>query len=972
MSVFARRFLLLSPLPVSPNLPSIEERYQALTRSIDQGFCIIEMLWDEKGSPTDYRFLEGNALFETQTGLQDAIGRTARELVPGLEPEWFAAYAAVARTGQAVHFTQGSEEMGRWFDVHAFPLGDAAISRVGILFRDVTRRRQIDEEVARLSAESRARLSELETLLEVIPVGIGIALDPECREIRVNPAFARVLGLSPAANASKTAPLEERPSGFRVIDDRGCEIPGEELPMQVAAREGREVSDHEVNVVHENGRKVRLLEYAAPLYDERGIPRGSVGVFVDITERRREEEQQRFLVQLDDAVRALSNPEEIVATAARLLGEHLQVNRCAYADVEDDQDTFNLTGDYNRDVPSIVGRYAFSDFGEEAVRLMRADEAYIVEDIETHQPPPRDLAAYRATLIRAVICVPLHKGGRVVAAMAVHQKTPRGWTENDVRLALAVANRCWEALQRAKVTRILETSEERFRTLADNIAQLAWMADATGDIFWYNQRWFDYTGSTLAEMRGWGWEKVHHAEHVTRVVEKWSRHLAAGREWEDTFPLRGANGEYRWFLSRAFPIRDEHGKVLRWFGTNTDITEQRAGAEALADAKEQAEAASRAKDDFLAVLSHELRTPLTPVLLSAAALEEDERLPEEARSELTMIRRNIELEARLIEDLLDLTRIARGKLTLRLEECDAHSLIEFAVQIVRESVARKELNLVMQLGASRSSLSCDTARLQQVIWNMLSNAVKYTPAGGSITVRTTDRDERIVIEVSDTGLGIDPAAQELIFLPFEQAGLANNHAFGGLGLGLSITKAIVEMHVGQISVHSAGGGKGTTFRVELPTIATRRDSDQSTPLFPHRSGVRQADATPLRLLIVEDHEATLSVLTRLLVRAGHSVMSASSVTTALEAARGATFDLVLSDIGLPDGSGLTLMQELRDRYGLRGIALTGYGQEEDQRRSHEAGFVAHLTKPIEIDQLRQALAEFATHRSGHADDSQLS
>jgi PAS domain S-box-containing protein len=667
-------------------------------------------------------------------------------------------------------------------------------------------------------------------------------------------------------------------------------------------------------------------------------------------------------VQLDDAVRPLSNPEEIVATAARLLGEHLQVNRCAYADVEDDQDTFNLTGDYNRDVPSIVGRYTFTDFGDEVLRLMRADEAYVVEDIETHQPAPRDLAPYRATMIRAVICVPLHKGGRLVAAMAVHQKTPRRWTTDDVRLALTVANRCWEALERAKVTRILETSEERFRTLADNIAQLAWMADATGDIFWYNQRWFDFTGSTLEEMRGWGWEKVHHAEHVTRVVEKWSRHLAAGREWEDTFPLRGADGEYRWFLSRAFPIRDEHGKVLRWFGTNTDVTEQRAAAEALAHAKEQAEAASRAKDDFLAVLSHELRTPLTPVLLSAAALQEDERLPEDVRSELTMMRRNIELEARLIEDLLDLTRIARGKLTLRLEECDAHSLIEFAAQIVRESVAQKELVLTLELGARRSSLNCDTARIQQVIWNMLSNAVKYTPAGGSITVRTSNEDDLIIVEVSDTGLGIDAAAQQLIFLPFEQAGLANNHAFGGLGLGLSITKAIVEMHAGRISVHSAGAGKGTTFRVELPTLPTPASSSGSAPVTSQASGVRESDPAPMRLLIVEDHEATLSVLTRLLVRAGHSVMSASSVATALESARGATFDLVLSDIGLPDGSGLTLMQELRDKYGLRGIALTGYGQEEDQRRSREAGFIAHLTKPIEIEQLHQALAAFATDR----------
>jgi CheY-like chemotaxis protein/anti-sigma regulatory factor (Ser/Thr protein kinase) len=348
------------------------------------------------------------------------------------------------------------------------------------------------------------------------------------------------------------------------------------------------------------------------------------------------------------------------------------------------------------------------------------------------------------------------------------------------------------------------------------------------------------------------------------------------------------------------------------------------------------------------------------VLLTAAALQEDERLPEDVRSQLTMMRRNIELEARLIEDLLDLTRISRGKLILRSENCDAHSLIQFAVEIVRESVVQKELTLDLQLSAHRSALQCDTARIQQVIWNLLSNAVKYTPRGGAITVRTSDEGGRIAIEVSDTGLGIEPAAQELIFLPFEQAGLANNHAFGGLGLGLSITKAIVEMHAGHISVQSAGAGRGTTFRVELPTVSAPTLADQTPPAILNGSGVHPADAPPLRLLLVEDHAATLGVLTKLLVRAGHSVSTASTAAAALEAARNTTFDLVLSDIGLPDASGLSLMEELRARYGLRGIALTGYGQEEDQRRSREAGFVAHLTKPIDIEQLRRALAAFTS------------
>jgi PAS domain S-box-containing protein len=318
--------------------------------------------------------------------------------------------------------------------------------------------------------------------------------------------------------------------------------------------------------------------------------------------------------------------------------------------------------------------------------------------------------------------------------MAVHQNEPRRWTGAEVSLILEVANRCWEALERARVTRVLEESEERFRTLADNIAQLAWMAEASGWIFWYNRRWFEYTGTTLEQMQGWGWSRVHHPEHIQRVMEKWNARLAAGEGWEDTFPLRRMDGEYRWFLSRAVPIRDAQGKVLRWFGTNTDVTEQRAAAEALARAKDEAEAANRAKDDFLATLSHELRTPLTPVLLSAAAMQEDEQLPVDARAQLAMMRRNIELEARLIDDLLDLTRISRGKLTVRMQQCEVHALMQLALEIVRTEAEAKGLVLRLQLKATLTRFDGDPARIQQVFWNLLKNAVKFTAPGGTITI----------------------------------------------------------------------------------------------------------------------------------------------------------------------------------------------------------------------------------------------
>lgn len=509
--------------------------------------------------------------------------------------------------------------------------------------------------------------------------------------------------------------------------------------------------------------------------------------------------------------------------------------------------------------------------------------------------------------------------------------------------------------ERKAAEQALSDSEQRFRGLADNMSQLAWMTDETGSVVWYNQRWFDYTGSTLADMIGWDWQRVVHPEHVKRVMEKIRDCFDRGVEWEDLFPLRSAAGDYRWFLSRALPIRDPAGKVQRWFGTNTDVTEQRALAEQLERAKLQAEDASRAKDRFLAALSHELRTPLTPALLAATALRKDERLPESARTDLAMIERNIGLESRLIDDLLDLTRITNGKLALRAERCDVHSLLWHAVEIVRGEAEQKGVRIEVQTRAALAGLTGDPARLQQVFWNLLKNAVKFTPAGGSVlaSTRNTDGGTRWVLEIRDSGMGFEPAMAEQLFKPFEQGAYSDSHQFGGLGLGLAIAKAVAELHGGMVYAKSPGLQQGATFTVDLPGATEQPTGIQAVPPS-NVTGPTKA----MRLLLVEDHEATLGVLTRLLTRSGHAVVSANSVATGLQAFHANEIDAVVSDLGLPDGSGFELMASLRKvKPGIRGIALSGYGTEEDIARSREAGFSRHLVKPVDFEQLRQGLAE---------------
>jgi len=414
--------------------------------------------------------------------------------------------------------------------------------------------------------------------------------------------------------------------------------------------------------------------------------------------------------------------------------------------------------------------------------------------------------------------------------------------------------------------------------------------------------------------------------------------------------VQGSDAMERWFDVYAFPLgAQEKSHVGILFH---DISEQRRTEAALKAAKSQAEAASRAKDDFLAALSHELRTPLTPVLMAVDDLCEDTSFSPEVQETLGMIRRNVAMEARLIDDLLDLTRVASGKMALRLQDCEAHSLIGLAIDIIRDEAQTKGVQLKLELQATRTQLRGDPARIQQVFWNLLKNAVKFTPAGGCISIRSYDRGDDLFVAFHDNGVGIAPESLEHIFNPFEQAGLVNNHRFGGLGLGLSIARAIMEMHGGSLTAESAGLGQGAAFHfalaATLPPVGVRKSGHV-------QKAAKGLVTAPLRILLVEDHEPTLTVLSRLLIRDGHTVTSAGTVAGARSLASTHVFDTVISDIGLPDGTGLELMEHLHSQHGLRGIALSGYGMEEDLKRSREVGFITHLVKPVDFRQLRHAL-----------------
>ena len=450
-------------------------------------------------------------------------------------------------------------------------------------------------------------------------------------------------------------------------------------------------------------------------------------------------------------------------------------------------------------------------------------------------------------------------------------------------------------------------------------------------------------------------------------------HLDALRGIASTFETHWRE---RAFQSHVEPLRNPEGETIGVVGVALEITERKKAERQMESAKVTAETATRAKDRFLAMLSHELRTPLTPALAAASVLQSDPRLPVEARFDLEMIRRNIELEVRLIDDLLDLTRISKGKIEFRFETEDVHQLLQGAIDICRDDVAAKGLGLRTEFHATRHYVGGDGARLRQVFWNLLKNSVKFTPSGGQVTVRTIDGpDGRLAVEFADTGVGIDAAALPQVFDAFEQGGTEVTRSFGGLGLGLAISKALIEAHRGKVEAHSAGRFQGATFRVELPTVAAPAGvapppppppppPRQQQPAVEVQRAVANTElahpARRLEILLVEDHHDTARVLKRLLDGSGHHVRTADTVRAALAAAAAEPFDVVVSDLGLPDGTGFELMRQLVRQYHAKGIALSGFGTDQDVQRSREAGFECHLTKPVDFRRLAEAIEQVAS------------
>jgi PAS domain S-box-containing protein len=463
----------------------------------------------------------------------------------------------------------------------------------------------------------------------------------------------------------------------------------------------------------------------------------------------------------------------------------------------------------------------------------------------------------------------------------------------------------------------------------------------------WGRTWDEAIGRNCLEL---GYEAWHAAMHDREIEQA----VATKQPVRGEVPFIGTAGR-RIYDYIFVPVIGADGSVEAVAGTTRDVTDRKAAEEQLAAAKAAADAGSKAKDDFLAALSHELRTPLNPVLLVAVEGERNPDLPPSVRADFAAIRRNVELEARLIDDLLDLTRISHGKLRLERQVLDAHELLHACVGFVQPEIEAQGLRLTVALGAAEHWVEADPVRLQQVFWNVLRNAVKFSLSGGDVALRTANRDGRLQVEITDTGVGIAPVDLPKIFDAFQQG--TQGDLFGGLGLGLAITRALVEQHGGCITAESPGRGLGTTFRLEFPLA--NRPFSRATTNGEGTGGSEPVKQVARRILLVEDHVDTRETMARLLVRRGHQVSPAGTLRAARALAASCEFDVVISDLGLPDGEGTELLAAFANaaRKPLS-IAMTGFGMEDDIQRTLAAGFAAHLTKPINMADLDRVLCKY--------------
>ncbi|MBS1795400.1 MAG: PAS domain S-box protein [Acidobacteria bacterium] len=1172
-----------------------EDRYRTLFTSVDEGFCIFEMLFDADGRPSDYRFLEVNPAFERMTGLENAVGRTALEMIPNLELHWVETYGRVALTGEAVRFTERSEAMGRWFDVYAVRVGGAESRRVALIFNNITERKKAEEKLR----ESEERFAKA---FNSSPLVLTITSLKTGRLIEVNETFVTATGYTREETIGRTtdelglwarAGDREQELGlvrkngeirdleyvFRVRDGREIvgllsaqqlEIRGEPCALTVIqditerkkaaeiseryrllsmrARDiilffrpdGRIVDANRLAVETYGYEQSELLEMSihdlrAPetltVIDEQLARADDGGTQFETLHRRRDGSTfpvevtsvgadvggERLLISIVRDITERRKNEEIVRKSAKQLALVTAIAPVYIAQCDSERrfkfvnkayaERFGLRPE------DCVGRPIAEIIGERTTGLI---DRY-VETVLTGQPVEFELEIPYPKIgnhyMHCSYAPEFDEDGRVV-----------GWVAAVTDIS-----------ERRRMEEAIRESESGLRKMADAMPQVVWIADENGEVYYYNHRASEFAGIEKGVDGTWRWQPVLHPDDLEATVCEWEKSVAEKTVYAKEHRLQMKDGGFRWHLSRAIPVFNEQGRVLKWYGTATDIhdlkqtedalikAERRASEEYLAllsrivpvgqtlgtardllsiyralhdfvratmpctaffvsfynpekslrtaayawgeegevdisllppmpltadggpnsqaifekksvvvnrywdlmknrphvvlqdnglnpnsslvvpmkvmsriigtlevqayeegvftnehiialemvanlaavaienvrllqveaEAREAAETANRAKDEFLSVLSHELRTPLNSMLgwirmMRAGVLDE-----ERSRKAVEVIERNTLLQNNLIEDLLDVSRIISGKMRIEKEAVDLVGIFGDTIENLRPVAAQKKIRFEFETAETSLIIHGDATRLQQILTNLVQNAVKFTDEGGRVEILLERRGDLARLVVRDDGIGIDGEILPHIFERFQQADSSTKRVYSGLGLGLTIVRNLVGLHGGVITAKSDGAGKGATFTVEFPL--TREFLERSTATGKAAAAAESA-LDGARILLVDDDAESLVPLQVFLEREGAEIVLATSAREALEKLARENFHILITDIGMPVADGYDLLARVRQLQTeqnafITAIALTAYASSDDRRRALASGFQDHFAKPVDYDEL---------------------
>jgi signal transduction histidine kinase/CheY-like chemotaxis protein len=861
------------------------DRYHTVLNSLDAGFCIIGMRFDADGTPADYQFLEVNAAFEKQTGIENATGRWIRDILPEHEQYWFDLYGRIALTGEPMRFENAADQLNRFYDVYAFRVDDPDQHHVAVLFNDISARRQVEK-----------ALMERERLLDL-------------------------------------------------------------------------------------------------------------------------------LLHVSDSARALADEGDIAREACRLVKNALGSSSCSYGffDIEHGKvHTIADISDTAEGVPNTEGSWNLGALGHDIIAMHQRGEPVMIEDTATHPATAAfQEVVYAPILTRAFLSVPLIKNGELLAYFTVHDRVPRRYTQAETALLRDVAARIWEAIQRARAARELQATETRQamqlklvqqqRETDDPNTIMTLAAEALGrhlgvnrvgffdtpndDTILFTASWTDGTLPALAgsfPTRGMAADYLAelHAGH-TLVINDTAQHpLTANSSFAavgvcamiDVPLIRNGRWCAGFYVNHSFTRQWTHDEAMlaRNIGEQTWDAVERAQAVAALRASEErlqmlyaqeqaargrAEEASRLKDEFLATVSHELRTPLTSFMGYAQLLLRRTHDAEYVNRTVDKMMRSAKAQAQLIEDLLDVSRIVSGKLRFQLDQIDLARVAQAAIDTLMPAVEAKSIRLHSDLPTGVGLILGDADRLQQVAWNLLSNAAKFTPAGGTISVRLAAENGAAQLAIADSGMGISADFLPFVFDRFRQADGTSNRAHGGLGLGLAIVRNIVEMHGGTVSVDSAGADQGATFTVRLPLGDSERlpagdeaarTSGQAMRYPPELRGAR--------ILLVDDQADILDMLGEVLGDCGAELRLCANARDALDLVRSWQPAALVSDIAMPGEDGYWLIRAVRalpaeQGGGTPAVALTAYVRIEERVNVLAAGFNDYVPKPVETDVLLRALAQ---------------